>query len=81
MNSSSSGGNRNHFKSVPLIGRLFKGSRSGDDHPYSNGRIHLNESDIDLLINMGFTRDQVTRALKESNNDIHAAANSLIGNG
>ena len=41
----------------------------------------ISEADIQTLIFMGFTRDQVVRALRENSNDVQEAANALIGYG
>lgn len=37
------------------------------------------ESDITMLTNMGFTRDQSVQALRESRNNVEMAANRLLG--
>jgi len=45
----------------------------------NNNHMKLKESDLKTLTNMGFTFEQATRALVDCQNDVHRAANTLLG--
>jgi Holliday junction resolvasome RuvABC DNA-binding subunit len=59
----------------------WEGSSSGSSSSNLNQRHTTSsptEENISALVNMGFDRDSVVRALLSTNNDMEAAANQLL---
>mmetsp|Transcript_840 Transcript_840/g.1426 ORF Transcript_840/g.1426 Transcript_840/m.1426 type:complete len:132 (-) Transcript_840:136-531(-) len=61
-----------------LLGRWFQRQTNTSSNT-STSHSNISHDPVSTLVNMGFTPDQVTRALRESNNDINLAAGVLLG--
>ena len=72
---------------VPGVGSRSSSSNNNNRHrhlqnsPVVNPNLVLDPNDVQMLMNLGFTRDQVENALRSHNNNVDAAANYLIGAG